>query len=168
MFNTIDKTITESFKHYDTQVYEIIGAAMRVHEVLKHGLLEAVYQEALSWELEQRGIENIREKEIEIYYGKHLLEKKYKMDIVAGDIIIELKSQKKITSVHRAQLCNYLRLTKKPIGLLINFGGTSLQGERWVYHEETNECILVDKNMEPVPLKYDPFADGTLEEYITD
>jgi len=44
---------------------------------------------------------------------------------------------------------NYLRLTKKPIGLLINFGQESLQGERYAYDEDTNECILLDKNMEP-------------------
>lgn len=49
-----------------------------------------------------------------------------------------------------AQLFNYMRLTKKPIGLLINFGQSSLQSERYGYNEETNECILLDKNMNPV------------------
>ena len=50
----------------------------------------------------------------------------------------------------RQQLFNYLRLTRKPIGLLINFGQPSLQGERYGYDEETNECILLNKNMGPV------------------
>jgi GxxExxY protein len=72
------------------------------------------------------------------------------MDLVVGDIIIELKSVAEINSSHRAQLFNYMRLTKKPIGLLINFGQECLQGERYAYFEDTNECVLLDKNMNPV------------------
>ena len=74
----------------------------------------------------------------------------YQMDIVVGDIVVELKSVEELNSAHRAQLFNYLRLTKKPVGMLINFGASSLQGERYGYDEETNECILLDKNMHPV------------------
>ena len=135
---------------YSNQVYKIIGAAMTVHSELNWGLLEPVYQEALHLELQDRGIENEREKEINIYYKKRLLDKKYKMDIVVDDIIIELKSVTSLTSAHRAQLCNYLRLTQKPLGLLINFGEESLIGERWAYDEDTNECFIVDRNMEPI------------------
>ena len=50
----------------------------------------------------------------------------------------------------RAQLCNYLRLTRKPLGLLINFGEESLIGERWAYNVDTNECFIVDRNLEPI------------------
>lgn len=135
---------------YANKVYKIIGAAMTVHSELGYGLLEPVYQEALHLELLDRGIANDREIEIPIYYKKHLLEKKYRMDIVVDDIIVELKSVTGLVSAHRAQLCNYLRLTRKPIGLLINFGEESLEGERWAYDQSTNECFLVDKNMEPV------------------
>lgn len=71
------------------------------------------------------------------------------MDLVVGDIIVELKSVSELNSAHRAQLFNYLRLTRKPIVLLINFGKPSLQGERYAYLEDTNECILLDKNMDP-------------------
>ena len=71
------------------------------------------------------------------------------MDLVVGDIIVELKSVSELNSAHRAQLFNYLRLTRKPIGLLINFSKPSLQGERYAYLEDTNECILLDKNMAP-------------------
>lgn len=123
---------------------------MEVHSQLNYGLLEPVYQEALHLELKNRGIDNEREKGIEIYYKNHLLDKTYKMDIVVDDIIVELKSVSKIIPAHRAQLCNYLRLTKKPVGILINFGEESLVGERWAYDDETNNCLLVDKNMEPV------------------
>lgn len=135
---------------YANKVYKIIGSAMTVHSEMGWGLLEQVYQEALHLELLDRGLANEREQEIEIYYKKHLLEKKYRMDIVVGDIIVELKSVTSLASAHRAQLCNYLRLTRKPIGLLINFGEESLIGERWAYDEDTNECFIVDRNMKPI------------------
>ena len=135
---------------YSKQVYNIIGAAMTVHGELNWGLLEPVYQEALHLELLDRGIDNLREQEVPVYYKQHLLDKKYKMDIVVGDIIVELKSVSNLAPAHRAQLCNYLRLTRKPIGLLINFGEESLIGERWGYDADTNECFIVDRNMMPI------------------
>ena len=137
------------FKKYKDTVYQIIGAAMEVHSELNWGLLEPVYNEALHLELLDRGIDNEREKQLPCYYKYHKLEKFYQMDIVVGDVVVELKSVDELNSAHRAQLFNYLRLTKKPIGLLINFGQSSLQGERYGYDEETNECILLDKNMRP-------------------
>lgn len=150
---------------YSNKVYQIIGAAMTVHSELNWGLLESVYQEALHLELLDRGIENVREKEIEVFYKKHKLEKKYKMDIVVDDIIIELKSVTKLIPAHRAQLCNYLRLTRKPLGLLINFGEESLIGERWAYDADSNECFIVDRNMEPISeADYSYLLDGGYEE----
>ena len=137
------------FKKYKDTVYQIIGAAMEVHSELNWGLLEPVYNEALHLELLDRGIDNEREKQVPCFYKHHKLEKFYQMDIVVGDVVVELKSVDELNSAHRAQLFNYLRLTKKPIGLLINFGQSSLQGERYGYDEETNECILLDKNMRP-------------------
>ena len=123
---------------------------MTVHSELGYGLLEPIYQEALHLELLDRGIANDREIEIPVYYRKHLLEKKYRMDILVDDIIVELKSVTNLVPAHRAQLCNYLRLTHKPLGLLINFGEESLIGERWAYDADTNECFIVDRNMEPI------------------
>ena len=141
---------TMDFKKYKETVYKIIGAAMDVHGEINWGLLEPVYNEALHLELLDRGVANEREKQLPCYYKHHKLEKFYQMDIVVGDIVVELKSVDELNSAHRAQLFNYLRLTKKPVGLLINFGQPSLQGERYGYCEDTNECILLDKNMEPV------------------
>ena len=134
-------------RKYKDAVYEIIGAAMTVHRELNWGLLEPVYNEALRLELLDNGIESETEKLLPCFYKHRQMEKYYKMDLVVGDIIVELKSVKELSSAHRAQLFNYLRLTKKPIGLLINFGQPSLQGERYAYIEETNECVLLDKNM---------------------
>jgi len=138
------------FKQYKDTVYQIIGAAMNVHDELSWGLLEPVYNEALHLELLDNNIANEREKHLPCYYKHHQLEKFYQMDLVVGDVVVELKSVDELNSAHRAQLFNYLRLTRKPIGLLINFGQSSLQGERYGYDEETNECILLNKNMEPV------------------
>ena len=134
-------------KDYKETVYKIIGAAMTVHSEMSWGLLEPVYNEALHIELLDRGIENEREKPLPCYYKGRLMEKCYQMDLVVGDIVVELKSAGGIISPHRAQLFNYLRLTKKPIGLLINFGKSRLQGERYAYFEDTNECVLLDKDM---------------------
>ncbi len=118
-----------NYKKYKDIVYQIIGASMEVHEELNWGLLEPVYNEALHMELLDRGVDNEREKLLPCFYKGRRLEKYYQMDL--------------------AQLFNYLRLTHKPIGLLINFGQSRLQGERYGYDEDTNECILLDKNMDP-------------------
>ena len=123
---------------------------MEVHNELKWGLLEPIYNEALHLELIDRGIENEREVAVPCFYKHRLLDKHYQMDIVVDDIILELKSVGELSSSHRAQLFNYMRLTRKPIGLLINFGQESLQGERYAFFEQTNECVLLDKNMNPV------------------
>lgn len=121
---------------------------MYVHKEMGWGLLEPLYNECLHLELLDRGVENSSEVDLPCYFKNHKLEKSYRMDIVVGsDICIELKSVQDLVSEHRAQLFNYLRLTKKPIGLLINFGRKKLQGERYGYNSETNECILLDKNM---------------------
>ena len=140
----------KEFKQYKDTVYQIIGAAMNVHDELSWGLLEPVYNEALHLELLDNNIANEREKHLPCYYKHHQLEKFYQMDLVVDDVVVELKSVEELSSAHRAQLFNYLRLTRKPIGLLINFGQPSLQGERYGYDEVTNECILLNKNMEPV------------------
>ena len=137
-------------KDYKNTVYKIIGSAMNVHDELGWGLLEPIYNEALHLELLDQGVDNEREKHLPCFYKHHQLEKYYQMDLVVGDIIVELKSVSELTSAHRAQLFNYLRLTKKPIGLLINFGQSYLQGERYAYCEYTNECLLLDRNMEVV------------------
>ena len=77
---------------YDALLYKIVGAAMTVHSELKYGLLEPVYQEALCMELEQRNVEYCSEETLPIYYKGVLMKKQYRMDIVCGDIVVELKS----------------------------------------------------------------------------
>lgn len=136
-------------KRYKETVYEVIGAAMTVHKELGYGLQEGIYNESLCLELQDRHIDAESEVELLCYYKGRQLQKKYRMDIVVGDIIVELKSVSKILDEHRAQLFNYLRLTKKPVGLLVNFGVSGLMCERYAFDESCNECILLDKNMNP-------------------
>lgn len=81
------------------------------------------------------------------FYPNHLLTKRYRIDLLVKDVVCELKSVKELLPEHREQLCNYLRLTKKSLGLLINFGQARLVAERWVFDEEKNECFIVDANM---------------------
>ena len=147
------------FKQYKNLVYNIIGAAMTVHNELNWGLLESLYSEALHIELLEREIDNEAEKLLPCYYKGIRLEKFFKMDLVVDDIIIELKSVKELLPAHRAQLFNYLRLTKMPVGLLINFGQPTLQGERYAYIEETNECVLLDKDMNLLRPEYADWED---------
>ena len=77
--------------------------------------------------------------------------------VVENKIIIELKSVSSLISGHRAQLFNYMRLTRKRVGLLINFGEPTVQVERYGLIDSTNECILLDKDMQPVQKRHIPF-----------
>lgn len=139
-----------SLKKYEKLMYNIIGAAIEVHEEMNWGLLEAIYTEALHIQLEDMGIESKMEAQLPCYYKGRRMKKFYQADLVVDEIMIELKSAKTIIPAHRAQLFNYMRLTHSPVGLLINFGQPSLQGERYAWFEDTNECVLLDKHMNPL------------------
>jgi GxxExxY protein len=106
---------------------------MEVHRELGGGFLEAVYQEALSLEFNENSIPFLQEKMIDIYYKDKLLNKKYICDFICyNEIIIELKAVDKLKSEHTAQVLNYLKATNMKLGLLINFGGKSLEYKRLV------------------------------------
>ena len=77
------------FKKYKDIVYQIIGAAMEVHDEMNWGLLEPVYNEALHLELLNRGVDNEREKQILCFYKGQRLEKHYQMDLMVGDVVVE-------------------------------------------------------------------------------
>ena len=113
----------------------IIGLAIEVHKTLGAGFLEAVYEEALSYEFKQNNIQHERQKELDIYYKEIIIPKKYKADFIVNDIIIlELKAKKNIDEIDEAQLFNYLKATKLRIGLLLNFGcSEKLKIKRKIY-----------------------------------
>ena len=107
--------------------YEVIGAAIEVHRVLGPGLLEFIYEEALVIELEDRGLDVVRQAEVEVSYKGRRLENKLRLDVlVNGIVIVEIKSVEHILPVHEAQLLGYLRMTGKRLGLLINFNSAVL------------------------------------------
>ncbi len=119
---------------YRDESYLIIGCCMEVHKQLGCGFKEAVYQEALEMELINKGIFFEREKRLKIYYKGTLLRKKYYSDFICFDkIIVELKAVKEFTDIHKAQLFNYLKASEHRLGLLINFGSTSLQYKRFIF-----------------------------------
>ena len=108
--------------------HEVIGAAIEVHRVLGPGMLEFIYEEALVIELEDRGLNIVRQAEVEVSYKKRRLENKLRLDmLVDGIVIVEIKSIEKILPVHEAQLLTYLRLAEKKLGLLINFNTVVLR-----------------------------------------
>ena len=113
---------------FQQEIYDIIGAAMEVQNELGRGFAELVYHEALNIELGLRGIPFESEKLITITYKGHLLDRTYKADLVCFDkIVVELKSVETLKTEHTAQLLNYLKATKLPLGILINFGETPLK-----------------------------------------
>ena len=123
--------------------YDIIGAAMEVHNEYGFGISEGVYEKALCIELENEyGYETEAQCDLPVYYKGQLLEKRFRLDIVVEkDVIVELKAVEAILPEHRAQLYNYLRLTKKPVGILLNFG-KSARAEKYIYDPETNEVTF--------------------------
>ncbi len=116
---------------FKEECYNIIGAAMEVHGELGHGFLEAVYQEALSIVLSEKGIPFLREQVLDITFKGRLLNKKYVADFICyNEVIVELKAMEGIAPEHIAQVLNYLKATGKKLGLLLNFGTTKLQYKR--------------------------------------
>lgn len=119
--------------YQDQQTYDLIGACMKVHTELGSGFLEAVYQEALEIELNNREIKFIREQQLPIFYCGAKLKTFYKVDFLCyGNTILELKALSKIGSVEEAQVINYLKASNLTKGLLVNFGTKSLQYKRLV------------------------------------
>jgi GxxExxY protein len=108
---------------YNEITYQIRGAIFDVYNTLGPGLLESVYEEALCYELQQRGLSVERQKEVPILYKGNKLKNDLKLDILVNNqIIIELKSVEEIKPVFYKQLKTYLKLMDKHIGLLVNFG----------------------------------------------
>ncbi|MGB1126045.1 MAG: GxxExxY protein [Phycisphaeraceae bacterium] len=121
----------------DPRTYAIIGAAMTVHRELGPGFLEAVYQEALEIELRSREIAFSSQTTIAIEYKGQPLQSTYRADLVCFDrVIVEIKAINNTLDVHQAQLINYLKATGKTVGLLLNFGTSSLVHRRLVYNHK--------------------------------
>ena len=101
---------------------------MEEHRILGPGLLEASYQKALAHELSLQDIKYETEVLLPLTYKGLKIENSYRIDLIVEDtLILELKATEKVLPIHKAQLLTYLTLSKKPLGLLINFNHTLLK-----------------------------------------
>ena len=102
--------------------YEIIGLAIKVHKELGAGLLESIYEDCLKYELEKNGYDVKQQLTVPIIYDNKIMETKLIVDLLVNDtIVVELKAIEEILPIHEAQLLTYMKVLKKPQGLLINF-----------------------------------------------
>lgn len=116
---------------YEEQTRAIINACMEVHNELGNGFLEPIYQEALEKEFQLQKIPYEREKKLQIKYKGILLNKEYYADFFCfGNIVVELKAVSSLAKEHKSQVINYLKALNKEVGLLVNFGTSSLKWER--------------------------------------
>jgi GxxExxY protein len=109
---------------------KIIGCAMEVHRILGNGFQEVIYQRALAKEMNLQGLSFSREHEIPIFYKDDQIGTRRVDFFVEGKVMVELKAVIQLENVHLAQAINYLEAYGLHIGLLINFGNTSLQFKR--------------------------------------
>jgi len=114
--------------------HKIIGCAMKVHNVLGNGFLEIIYQKALAIEMRKLGLKFEQEKEMSIFYEGELIGSRRVDFFVESAVMVELKAKEQIENVHKNQAINYLEVHNIADGLLINFGGSSLDFKR-VYNK---------------------------------
>jgi len=118
---------------YKEECFQIVGCCMEVHRELGCGFKEAVYQEALEREFIDNALNFEREKRLKIQYKGIFLKKEYSPDFVCfGKIVLELKAVSELTDIHLCQVFNYLKASKLRLGLLVNFGETSLVFKRFI------------------------------------
>ena len=128
--NESKKSLVQTAYKYSELTGKIIGCAMEVHKRLGNGFQEVIYQRALEIEMRLAGISFSREFEMPIFYREEQIGTRRVDFLVEGVISVELKAITKLEDVHFAQAINYLEAYNLEIGLLINFGETSLNFKR--------------------------------------
>ncbi len=115
-------------KDIDAISGDVVDIALRLHRELGPGLLESVYETVLAAKLEKVGYKVRRQQPIDIEFEGLKFEAAFRIDLVVDDcLLVEIKSVERLNGAHAKQLLTYLRLTKQPVGLLINFGGETLK-----------------------------------------
>lgn len=137
--------INEQYK-YSELTSKIIGCAITVHKTLGTGFQEVIYQRALAIEMRLAGISFSREFEMPIFYREEQIGTRRVDFLVGGLISAELKAITKLEDVHFAQAINYLEACNLEIGLLINFGETSLNFKRLTNKKFKSNESLQSKN----------------------
>jgi len=129
----MDKIFNEN-EEINALTHKIIGCAMQVHRVLGNGFQEVIYQRSLAIEMRYAGMEFEREKEMKIYYRNEEVGTRRVDFFVENKVMVELKALEKLEDVHKTQAINYCEAYNIADGLLINFGGKSLDFKR-VYNK---------------------------------
>ena len=116
---------------------DVLDLALRVHRDLGPGLLESVYETVLAGKLASLGYTVARQIPIGIEFEGMRFDAAFRIDLLVDErLLVEIKSVERLTIVHAKQLLTYLRLTKQPVGLLINFGGATLkEGVRRIFND---------------------------------
>jgi GxxExxY protein len=129
---------------YKAEVFKLVGHCMEIHRELGNGYDEVIYKDAFSIELQRAMIPFSRERKYEVKYKGVILPHLYFADFVVDDkILFEAKAVEKLTDAHVKQVLNYLAASNLALGLLVNFGGDSLEWKR----------VVLSKNYTPKPLK---------------
>jgi GxxExxY protein len=120
---------------FKQETFEIIGLCMEVHKVLGPGFSEIVYKDAIELEAKWRSLKIVREKGLNIFYKKTLLNRQFFSDFVFFDnVIVEVKAvNKDISDDNVAQTLNYLKASGIRVGLIVNFGTKSLEFKRIIF-----------------------------------
>ncbi len=120
---------------FKVDVYNIIAVCLEVYNTLGFGFSEVVYKDAIEIEFKARKIDYLRENEIVVLYKNIPLNRSFRTDFCVLDkIIVEVKVNKDgITDSAVAQTLNYLKASGMKLGLVVNFGGTSLNYKRLIY-----------------------------------
>lgn len=129
---------------FSDEGYQLMGTAFEVYNTIGYGMAEEVYQECLEIELNLREIPFVTKQQLSLVYKEKKLNKTYIPDLfVFSAIVVELKSAKELSVDHEAQLFNYLRIARQPVGYLINFGHKdTLKWKRFVVsdlHDKVSE-----------------------------
>jgi iron complex transport system substrate-binding protein len=107
---------------------DVLDAAIRLHRELGPGLLESVYETILAAHLGRLGYRVERQRPVDIVFDGMRFEAAFRIDVLVDDkLLIEVKSVDRLHPAHAKQVLTYLRLTRQPVGLLINFGGATLR-----------------------------------------
>ena len=123
-------------------IYDVIGAIHEVHNELGAGLNEFCYQEGLELQLREQNIAFEREKTFHPHYKGRPMDAEYRIDFLCkGDVIVECKAVSSLTSTHRAQLFNYMRLLKAACGIIVNFYPKFATIERYFYDTDSREIL---------------------------
>jgi GxxExxY protein len=108
--------------------HQTIKAALKVHSALGPGLLESAYEACLAYELRKAGFQVRTQVLLPVIYDTVKLDLGYRMDLLVEDqLVVEIKSIDEVAPVHKAQLLSYLRLSKKRVGILLNFNVSHLR-----------------------------------------